>query len=153
MYVWLQGTFWGDKVLYTGGYMCENRSRRGIHGRHQQYFLAGQCNPGFTVSFFSQRPLVKHVHPNKDSITYGVILETLSDAHTFSCGLHFYTEQNKTRPSTQSNITDDRRKHYHVTFRFIFTLEEDSGINMGVDDMPHTPHSPLWVAKPCLKSK
>lgn len=110
MYGWLQGTFWGDKVLYlnkalnyTGGYMCENRSRRGIHGKHQQYFLAGQCIPGFTVSFFSQRPLVKHVHPNKDSITCGVILETLSDAHTFP--VDSISTQNRTKQGHPHNPT------------------------------------------------
>lgn len=48
MYGWLQGTSWGDKAPYpnkaldyTGGCMCENRSRRGSQGMHQQYLLAG----------------------------------------------------------------------------------------------------------------
>lgn len=55
--------------------------------------------------------------------------------------------QNRTRPSTQAHATDDRREHYQVTFRFIFTLEEDLSINLGVDDvLPHTTHHCRWLS-------
>lgn len=124
----------------------ENRSRSS-HGSQWQYLQAGQCNPSVYLSFLSQEAAYKVCIQIRTLSTYNLWshLGKVKWYITISHGLHFSTKQK--RPSTKPHIIGNKQKHDCITFRFIFTLEEDSSITwMWMKWLPYHTHHCGWLS-------
>lgn len=112
------------------------------------YLLAGQATQVFNLSS-PKRLLVKSIHLNNKNSTYdlGSHLGKVKEHTPFFAG-SISTEQNKTVHTIPCYRHRRLQLHYHVTFRFILTLEENSGVNVSVDNCVLTQHTTAGHSSP-----